>query len=99
MNKQELIKELAHRSGQTQTLTKEMIDTLLGIITEKLEQDEEIRLSGFATLTRWHQPSRPARNPKTGSPCLIPSRYSIKLKPGKYLLNKLNNITLKNKSK
>lgn len=99
MNKQELIKELALRSGHTQTLSKEMIDTLLGIITEKLKQGEEIRLTGFATLTRWHQSSRPARNPKTGYPCLIPSRYSIKLKPGQHLLNELNNITTKNKSK
>ena len=45
---------------------------------------------GFGTFTLWSQSERPGRNPKTGIPVTIPSRNSVKFKPGKGLLEYLN---------
>ncbi|WP_455638450.1 HU family DNA-binding protein [Parabacteroides sp.] len=99
MNKQELTYELALQTGLTQTKSKEVIESLLDIITEQLRQGGEIRLTGFAVLSRWHQTQRLARNPKTGEPYMVSERFSVKLKPGKQLLEEINKPTTNNKSK
>ena len=36
------------------------------------------------------QTERLARNPKTGTPVMIPARTTVKFKPGKYLLDAIN---------
>ncbi|RHU30711.1 MULTISPECIES: HU family DNA-binding protein [Parabacteroides] len=97
MNKQQLINELTLQTGFTRTTVQKVFESLTGIITNELKQGGEIRLQGFAILSRWHQPERPARNPKTGTPHTIPARFSVKLKPGKQLLDELNNTQTKNK--
>ncbi|WP_075557941.1 HU family DNA-binding protein [Parabacteroides timonensis] len=97
MNKQQLINTLAHKTGQTQIAVKKVIQSLTGIITDELKQGGEIRLTGFGVITRWHQAERLARNPKTGAPHMISERFSVKLKPGKELLEELNNTQTKNK--
>lgn len=61
------------------------------IVTEKLSENEEITLVGFGTLTPRPQSSRLARNPKTGTPVMIQARTTVKFKPGKFLLEAINN--------
>ncbi len=97
MNKQQLINELTLQTGFTRTTVQKVFESLTGIITNELKQGGEIRLQGFAILSRWYQTERPARNPKTGTPHTIPARFSVKLKPGKLLLEELNNTQTKNK--
>lgn len=36
------------------------------------------------------QTQRLARNPKTGTPVMIPARTTVKFKPGKFLLEAMN---------
>lgn len=97
MNKQQLVNDLALNTGQTKSTSKKMLQALMEIITDQLQRGEEIHLYGFAVISRWHQTERPARNPKTGAPHTISERFSVKLKPGKQLLDKLNNPQTKNK--
>lgn len=99
MNKQALINELALRTELTQIKSKKVIEALLDIVTGQLKQGEEIRLTGFAIVSRWHQTRRLARNPKTGEPYMVPERFSVKLKPGKQLLEEINKPTTNNSSK
>ena len=51
---------------------------------------QEIVLIGFGTLIPRPQTERLARNPKTGTPVMIPARTTVKFKPGKYLLDAIN---------
>lgn len=99
MNKQQLIDDLALKTEQTKSTSKKMLEALMDIITSQLQRGEEIHLYGFAVISRWHQTERPARNPKTGAPHTIPERFSVKLKPGKQLLEEINKPTTNNRSK
>lgn len=90
MNKNELIEHLAERTGTTRVESRKYLDALLDIITEAMQEKDSITLQGFGTISIWQQVERDGRNLRTGAPCIIPSRNSVKFKPGKYLLDGLN---------
>ena len=77
MNKAELIEALADKTGLQKQEAKKVLD-------------EEIVLVGFGTLIPRPQTQRLARNPKTGTPVMIPARTTVKFKPGKFLLEAMN---------
>lgn len=91
MNRAELIEALAERAGLKKQKAKEVLEAYMEIVTEKLSENEEITLVGFGTLTPRPQSSRLARNPKTGTPVMIQARTTVKFKPGKFLLEAINN--------
>jgi DNA-binding protein HU-beta len=90
MNKAELIETLATRSGMQKQKAKKMLNAYVDIVTEAMQRNEDVILVGFGTLTPHAQTSRPARNPKTGVPVMIPARTTVKFKPGKFLLEAIN---------
>ncbi|WP_455639510.1 HU family DNA-binding protein [Parabacteroides sp.] len=90
MNKNELIEQLAERMGTTRVESRKHLDAFLDIITETMQEKDNVVLQGFGTICVWQQTERSGRNPKTGAPCMIPSRLSVKFRPGKYLLEALN---------
>lgn len=91
MNRAELIEALAERAGLKKQKAKKVLEAYMEIVTEKLSENEEITLVGFGTLTPRPQSSRLARNPKTGTPVMIKARTTVKFKPGKFLLEAINN--------
>lgn len=90
MNKNDLVRTLSSRLSLTQKDSVLYLNTLLDVVSEDLSEGNNIVLQGFGTFARWEQTERIGRNPRTGSICLIPPRNSIKFKPGKFLLKKLN---------
>lgn len=90
MNKAELIEALAQRSGLQKQKAKKLLEAYVDIVTEAMSHNEEIVLIGFGTLIPRPQTERLARNPKTGTPVMIPARTTVKFKPGKYLLDAIN---------
>ena len=91
MNKAELIEALADKAGLQKLKAKKVLEAYVEIVTEKMSQNEEVALIGFGTLISRPQKSRLARNPKTGTPVQIPARITVKFKPGKFLLEAINN--------
>lgn len=91
MNKAELIEAIAQRAGTQKLQAKQMLEAYIDIVTETMAKNEEIVLVGFGTIFPHPQTERLARNPKTGIPVMIPARTTVKFKPGKYLLNAINN--------
>ena len=85
MNKAELIEALAQRSGLQKQKAKKLLEAYVNIVTEAMSHNEEI-----GTLIPRPQTERLARNPKTGTPVMIPARTTVKFKPGKYLLDAIN---------
>ena len=81
MNKAELIEALAQRSGLQKQKAKKLLEAYVNIVTEAMSHNEEIPRP---------QTERLARNPKTGTPVMIPARTTVKFKPGKYLLDAIN---------
>lgn len=80
------------RNSQTNTLLTFFVlkDAYIEIVTERMSENEEIVLVGFGTLIPRPQTQRLARNPKTGTPVMIPARTTVKFKPGKFLLEAMN---------
>lgn len=90
MNKSDLIKDLSLRLNLTQKECNRFLDTWQKVVSEKLQQNESLIIQGFGTFSRWEQTERAGRNPRTGELCRIRPRTSVKFKPGKRLLAKLN---------
>lgn len=89
MNKTDLVNDLAEKLGIPQYQSRKFLNAFQEVLTEKLVQDE-IVLQGFGTFRAWEQTKRLGRNPRTGVPCEIKARTSVKFKPGKFLLAALN---------
>lgn len=90
MNKAEIIEALAQKTGLNKSKARQVLDAYTCIATESLSNHEEVVLIGFGTLKPYTQKERLARNPKTGTPTMIPCRTTVKFKPGKYLLDAIN---------
>ena len=90
MNKNDLINELSARLSISPKDSRHYLNTLTDILSKELAAGNNIMLQGFGTLSRWEQNPRIGRNPRTGKECLIQARNSVKFKPGRGLLGKLN---------
>ena len=90
MNKADLVNVLAEKMGISESQSRKYVNTFEEIVSNALKQDEAIMLQGFGTFEPWKQTKRPGRNPRTGEPCMIEPRTSVKFRPGKFLLEYLN---------
>ena len=90
MNKSELTKCLSVRLSIPREECNRIVNNYLELVSDELEKGNSIQFRGFGTFETWEQNERPGRNPRTGEPYPIPSRNSVKFKPGRILLDKLN---------
>jgi len=90
MNKRDLAKSVAKKLSVSFTESNSFINAIQEVLTDELMQNGYIILQGFGVFTPWEQSERAARNPKTGTPCIIEQRISVKFKPGRTLLKALN---------
>lgn len=93
MNRTDLIKKIAGRL----LLEEEEAELFIRVWEEEVEsaliREGEVGLMGFGSFTLWKQTGRPGRNPRENTFCMIAPRNSVKFKPGKFLLEHLNNRT------
>jgi len=80
MNKTELIKEIAGRTGLSQAKAKEVVKAQEEIIIETLQAGEKVSLVGFGTYEAVKRDARERRNPKTGEYKMCPAYRAPKLK-------------------
>lgn len=90
MNKTELTKRAADYLSMPSKEMLKIINALENVLAEAVKEEGYVVMKGFGSFTLWQQSARPGRNPKTGEPALVPARNSLKFKPGKDLLQKLN---------
>lgn len=90
MNKIELARRLAGRLHISSYESITYLNALVDEMEATLGSGEPIIIQNFGSFTLWHQTERPGRNPKNGMPYTIPARTSVKFKPGKGMLQKLN---------
>lgn len=90
MNKRQLIDKLSAHLHIPKNQCENYLNAHLAILGEELESGREIMLHGFGAFTPWKQTERPGRNPRNGNPCMIQPRTSVKFKPSKTLLNRIN---------
>lgn len=90
MNKNDLAKVVAGRLSMPTTEALRFIDTMTEVISDSLLHKESVLIQNFGHYVPWEQAERMGRNPRTGQECPIRKRLSVKFKPGKGLIDKMN---------
>lgn len=90
MNKQELIGQVADRSGLSRTDAATAVNTVFGCITKALQDGSEVRLVGFGTFAVGKRKASTGRNPRTGEPMNIAESTQPKFRAGKGLKDAVN---------
>jgi DNA-binding protein HU-beta len=91
MNKTELVKEIAEKSGSTLKDAGKFLDSFIEVTTKTLSKGkEDVVLVGFGTFSVTKRAARIGRNFQTGKPIKVPASKSVKFKVGKTLKDAVN---------
>lgn len=89
MNKTELIKAIADKTGFTQKDVKTVMETLQDVVYSTIKT-EEVKLMDSVSLSAVYKEATTARNPMTGATVNVPAKYAPKCKFGKSIKDALN---------
>lgn len=92
MNKKELINDLAKRTGLKKYEVRMTVEAFIDVLEERIQANEKLNMKRLGVFTPIYQNTRPVRNPRTGDPCMLEPRNSIKFRPGNDLLRRLNDV-------
>lgn len=81
MNKQELIRAAATKSGMQQAEIEKALNAIMDSITGSLLKEESVTLIGFGTFHVKERAARRGHNPATGGAMEIPAKKQVKFKP------------------
>ena len=90
MNRQELIRAMATKTGQTQKDTEASLIAFMNVVMESLASGEKVGLVGFGTFEVSERAEREGINPQTKERILLPSSKSPKFKASKAFKDILN---------
>lgn len=90
MNKQELIGDVADKSGLSKGDASKAVDAVFDAITASLKKGDEVRLVGFGTFATTKRKASTGRNPRTGETMPIKASTQPKFKAGKALKDAVN---------
>jgi nucleoid DNA-binding protein len=66
IGKTELAQQVAEQAGLSRSQANKAVDAVLDSITTALQQDDEVRLTGFGSFKVTQTKARTGRNPRTG---------------------------------
>lgn len=90
MNKVELTKSVAIRTGVTQKDAAVYVDAVIESIKDGMIEDGKVQIVGFGTFEVKERAEREGRNPATNQPMLIPATKVLKFKAGTKLKEEIN---------
>lgn len=90
MNKVELTKSVATRTGVTQKDAAVYVDAVIESIKDGMIEDGKVQIVGFGTFEVKERAERECRNPATNQPMLIPATKVLKFKAGTKLKEEIN---------
>ncbi|HEY8351838.1 MAG TPA: HU family DNA-binding protein [Sphingomonadales bacterium] len=90
MNKNDLIYDVAARTGLSKADASKAVGAVFDSIAESLKNDKDVRLVGFGTFTVATRKASKGRNPRTGDEIEIPASKQPKFKAGKGLKDAVN---------
>lgn len=85
MNKQELIRTVADKSGLRVTDAARAVNAFGEILESCMAAGEKITWPGVGSFFTREQGARQGRNPRTGAVFTIPARKVVRFTPGKAL--------------
>lgn len=90
MNKVELTKSVAIRTGVTQKDASVYVDAVIESIKDGMIEDGKVQIVGFGTFEVKERAEREGRNPATGESMKIAACKTPKFKAGKALKDAVN---------
>ena len=89
LTKADLAEKLYEKLGLNKREAKELVELFFEEIRVCLENDEQVKLSGFGNFDLRRKSQRPGRNPKTGEEIPISARRVVTFRPGQKLKNRV----------
>ena len=75
--------------GLNKREAKEIVEMFYSEISHALENNDQVKISGFGNFELRDKSSRPGRNPKTGEEIPISARRVVTFKPGQKLKSRV----------
>lgn len=89
MNKVELVKAVATKTGFTQKDIKAVMDAMQDVVHATMKT-EEVKIMDGITLEAVYKEAHEGRNPKTGETVKVPGKYAPRAKFGRAVREALN---------
>ena len=97
MTKKEIVRAIAKTLNLTQLETKDIVQNVLGSITDTLIKEGRVELRNFGVFEVRQRAARKARNPKTGDEVQVKEKKVVVFKSGKALEDALQKKKQKRK--
>ncbi|MEX2489732.1 MAG: integration host factor subunit alpha [Pseudomonadales bacterium] len=85
LTKAEMAEKLFEELGLNKREAKEVVEMFFEEVRTSLENNEQVKLSGFGNFDLRDKSQRPGRNPKTGEEIPITARRVVTFRPGQKL--------------
>ena len=93
LTKSEMADKLFEELGLNKREAKELVEQFFEEIRICLENNEQVKLSGFGNFDLRDKRQRPGRNPKTGEAIPISASRVVTFRPGQKLKAKVEQVT------
>lgn len=91
MNRTQLTQRVAQATGMTQERCGQVVAAVFNeILIETIIFGGKVTVNGFGKFEVVQRNPRPARNPKTGEPVLIPARDLLRFTPSPVVTSEMN---------
>lgn len=94
LTKDRLVDVIRTRTQFSAQESKRLVELILELMKAKLEQSEEVKISGFGKWIVKSKRSRPGRNPHTGDRIEITARKVVTFHPSEKLRDLVNGASL-----
>jgi len=85
LTKAQMADRLFEELGLNKREAKEIVELFFDEVSGSLEDNEQVKLSGFGNFDLREKGERPGRNPKTGEEIPITARRVVTFRPGQKL--------------
>ena len=85
MNKEQLVEQVADKTGATKKDAMDVLNTALELVSGALKKGDKVTLVGFGTFLVRRRKAREGRNPQTGAKIRIPAKRVPAFSAGKEL--------------
>jgi DNA-binding protein HU-beta len=83
VNKEELVKAIAQKSGLTQKVSEEALNAFIEVVQETVKADQKVGAVGFGSFELRDRAARTCINPRTREKMTVPARKVAAFKAGK----------------
>lgn len=94
MNKSDLIDSVASQLETSKAEAGRAIEAVIASISEGLQAEQKVAISGFGTFTKKHRAARTGMNPATKQPIEISESTTCSFKPSQQLKENLHTQNL-----